>query len=362
MTRIEGKKKLQERLDTTGFGRLTKELYHEFEVCDSSFIPNIFLVEPFGCYDSLQQVEISSLYNKAKLRKTKLFISDMTSLMRNIPHFKNESVKILLTMWEATKVNKTAIDTMNETNAVIVPCSWNKENFCQQGLKAPCFVVPLFVDRRIFFKKRTRSDDKFIFGVVGDNIRKDPKIVVKNFYKAFPNQNDVELHIKVTLNHRGILGHRGWGGKFLDSRVKVFTCNMTDDELRFWYNSLDCLVSPSRGEGFGLMQLESMACGVPVIVSNYGGLREYFDDTVGFPMEYNEDYVPPEHNIFSSYYWKNKSKWAEFTNDSMIENMRFCYNNIEKVKEKGLLSIERSKQFTVQKTAQSILSIIKDYY
>ena len=71
MTRIEGKKKLQERLDTTGFGRLTKELYHVFEVCDSSFIPNIFLVEPFGDYHSLQQVEVGSLYDKTKLRKTK---------------------------------------------------------------------------------------------------------------------------------------------------------------------------------------------------------------------------------------------------------------------------------------------------
>ena len=358
MTRIEGKKKLQERLDTTGFGRLTKELYHEFEVCDSSFIPNIFLVEPFGDYHSLQQVEVGSLYDKTKLRKTKLFISYMASLMRDIPHFRYESVKILLTMWEATTINKIAINRMNETNAVIVPCLWNKENFCKQGLKVPCFVVPLFVDRRIFFKKKTRTDDKFIFGVVGDNVRKDPKIVVKNFYKAFPNQNDVELHVKITLNHKHILGHT----KFLDSRVKVFTCNMTNDELGFWYNSLDCLVSSSRGEGFGLMQLESMACGVPVIASNYGGLKEYFDDTVGFAMEYNEDYVPPEDNTFSKYYWKNKSKWAEFTNDSMIENMRFCYNNIEKVKEKGLLSIERSKQFTVQKTAQSILSIIKDYY
>jgi glycosyltransferase involved in cell wall biosynthesis len=40
------------------------------------------------------------------------------------------------------------------------------------------------------------------------------------------------------------------------------------------YNLADVYVMPSRGEGFGFVFLEAMACGVPVIGSRLDGGRE----------------------------------------------------------------------------------------
>ena len=40
------------------------------------------------------------------------------------------------------------------------------------------------------------------------------------------------------------------------------------------YASLNVLLSPSRGEGFGLPLLEAQACGVPVIVTDFGAMAE----------------------------------------------------------------------------------------
>ena len=43
-------------------------------------------------------------------------------------------------------------------------------------------------------------------------------------------------------------------------------------ELPLYYNASDVLVIPSYYESFGLVALEAMACGIPVIASRVGGL------------------------------------------------------------------------------------------
>lgn len=44
-------------------------------------------------------------------------------------------------------------------------------------------------------------------------------------------------------------------------------------KLRYYYNAADVSVVPSYYEPFGIVPLESMACGTPVVASNTGGLK-----------------------------------------------------------------------------------------
>ena len=46
-------------------------------------------------------------------------------------------------------------------------------------------------------------------------------------------------------------------------------------DLMAFYNTCDIFVFPSLAEGFGLPPLEAMACGVPTVISDCGGVREY---------------------------------------------------------------------------------------
>ena len=50
------------------------------------------------------------------------------------------------------------------------------------------------------------------------------------------------------------------------------------DRLAHYYNAADICVVPSYYESFGLVALEAMACGVPVIASRVGGLKETVQD------------------------------------------------------------------------------------
>lgn len=49
------------------------------------------------------------------------------------------------------------------------------------------------------------------------------------------------------------------------------------DEIPDWYVASDVDVQPSKAEGLGVSPLESLACGVPVVVSDAGGLGQVVD-------------------------------------------------------------------------------------
>ena len=63
---------------------------------------------------------------------------------------------------------------------------------------------------------------------------------------------------------------------------------VASDDVFIWFSAADVCVVPSRSEPLGLVALEAMACGTPVIASSVGGLRQIIqpgENGLAFPYE-----------------------------------------------------------------------------
>jgi D-inositol-3-phosphate glycosyltransferase len=64
------------------------------------------------------------------------------------------------------------------------------------------------------------------------------------------------------------------------SDLVAFVGSRAQDTLAYYYSAAEVCVVPSYYESFGLVALEAMACGTPVIASRVGGLLHTVEDGV----------------------------------------------------------------------------------
>lgn len=68
-----------------------------------------------------------------------------------------------------------------------------------------------------------------------------------------------------------------------------FLGHVNQETLVKMYNIADVSVVPSRTEPFGLVAIEALACGTPVVGTNQGGLPDFIDGKVGRLVEVEDD-------------------------------------------------------------------------
>jgi len=266
----------------------------------------------------------------------------------------NVKKRIGFTMFETTKIPKDWPKICNNTlDLLIVPSKENKKVFKNCGVKIPIKVIPLWVDST--YKYYNRPEGKtftFLFvGSVDTHNRKGWYELVKAFKQEFKNE-DVRLILKCL--HLNI--HEVMVEKILkDKRIKFIREKYSNKKLNELYRQADCFVFPSHGEGFGLPPLEAMSTGLPTIVTNWMGCKEFADNKICYPIKVKklEEALYPDN-------YGDVGDWAYVDVKEVRKQMRYVYENQKEAKEKGKLAAKIvNKKFRFRHFTEALEEIIK---
>jgi len=108
------------------------------------------------------------------------------------------------------------------------------------------------------------AQERYILFVAGPEPRKNAAMLIAAFERAFA-RGDAVLVVVGTLHERDEAALR----HILHRRV-----HPSDAQLRELYCAAAAVAIPSLAEGYGVMSLEAMACGAPVIASDAAALPE----------------------------------------------------------------------------------------
>lgn len=172
------------------------------------------------------------------------------------------------------------------------------------------------------YKIPTTKNYKFLcVGNLGD-VRKNVKTLIQAYLKTFNGDDDVCLVLKSLPGHQNsdpseiVENER----RIYDLPADILVIHAPVDPNGL-YNSCDCLVQPTRTEGFCAPIYEAMHFGMPVIATDYGGHTGYMkasDRNILLPFK--------KEDAKSSPVYKRGDTWAEVDFKSLCTAMRAMYD------------------------------------
>ena len=200
--------------------------------------------------------------------------SDMFELYKKQPLMRSTLKKVLK---DADVVLAVSNALRHEIIATGVQGISNKTKLCWNSVDVDKFSL----NKNDSFKKENKLEDKPIVLFIGNLIKR------KNV--------DSLLEAKKITSSDYYLVIVGDGPQFKKLTKKVEDENIRDviftgsrNDVENIIPSCDVLVLPSFSESFGLVLIEALACGKPVIGSNVGGITEIINDDVGLLVDPNK--------------------------------------------------------------------------
>jgi glycosyltransferase involved in cell wall biosynthesis len=215
-----------------------------------------------------------------------------------IDDFKNQFNQLIaVDVCDSDRMSDYAVELLNYVDKVVVPSSFCVDVYRGSGVKKPVYRVPHGVDPEwyltpnvwetspvkkispvlidLYLYKVRRRKRFLLFWLWHSEARKGWFEVKELYSKLTKEHKDVVLVLKTMVPsspafqevmHMGVVQVYGW---------------LNDYEKMALYDLADVTLMFSRGGGFELLALESLARGVPCVVSYWGSWRDYLPPFLG---------------------------------------------------------------------------------
>ena len=272
------------------------------------------------------------------------------------------SYRVGFTMLETDRIPEEWVRQANLMDEVWCPSEFNRKTFNDSGVTRPIYVVPLGVDPDYFnpkLKSRRVTDNFTFLSIFEWGERKAPEVLLHSFNREFRATEPVILICKVTNVDAGVNVHDEIRKLELDPRGGRIVFSLNDliptYQLGVLYRSADCFVLPTRGEGWGMPIIEAMACGLPVIATDWSAHCDFMTDTNSYPLEVR-DLIPA---VAKCPYYSG-FRWADPSRSHLRHLMRHVFSNPAEALAKGdAASNDVRAGWTWAKAADRILDRIR---
>lgn len=151
---------------------------------------------------------------------------------------------------------------------IIVPSLFSKKTFLDNGVNEKKIkVVNLNSNSEIKYCYKKYNKDKLIYGFCGGAVIRKGLSQLLNAWFKLPEIKNRELWLRINKQNLNIF-------KDINDKIKkrsdIKFINYQTDMSKF-YGSLDILIHPAIEEGFGMVTIEALSAGVPLIISKFVG-------------------------------------------------------------------------------------------
>jgi glycosyltransferase involved in cell wall biosynthesis len=267
---------------------------------------------------------------------------------------------VLHTMYEAWPLPKWWVQNMNRAGLIWTPSTWCRDLFLESGVTRPIMVSPYGVDADVYQPVSRRGRDGiFRVALWGDTLfsRKNVWQAIKVFIDA--DIPDSVLEVKLSaLFSRDVIGNVsvaiGPDGKPFPKNVKIVTGTWPESSIVTWLQRADVGIYLSGGEGFGLMPLNQMSTGLPIVCTYNTGMMEYL--TYESAM-----LVPCFRGLASPGSYEQRSEHEVPDYAVAVDMLRWAAANREAACEIGERAADRAKQFSWTRAGALAATGLEEY-
>jgi glycosyltransferase involved in cell wall biosynthesis len=182
--------------------------------------------------------------------------------------------------------------------------SWFHKQSVKYALKKTSSIIAVSNSLKVEINSLCKRQINVIHNIVDVNKfnltgPKTRSVLNIGFLGGLGNNNkglDLLLKSAALLEKQSFMLHIGGAGSYLEVYIKMAKDTGIEASCRFYgdiarskisefYSRLDVFVLPSRYETFGIVLIEAMACGIPVIATKCGGPQEIVTPSTGILIE-----------------------------------------------------------------------------
>ncbi len=292
-------------------------------------------------------------------------------------HSKNPDRAVIgYTVFETDQFPKSFRDSARNVDLLWTPSNFCYDRLAQVGIpREKMEIIPEGVDTCLFSPYSGKSlkynkGTKFIFGIIcGWSERKGIDTLLNAFLKEF-NRDEAALYIsggwyaeKVAREEIRIIKERLGKANYPDI-ILDWTQKM-DWEMPAIFNSLDCYVLPTKGEGYNRTVVEAMSCEIPTISTDYPPTSEILNSKNGYPIKVERLGPEPRADWICDLY--KGANFAHPSEEHLRSLMREVYEHRDEAKAKAVIArndIKREHNVTeiVEKVIKRLIKIKEEYY